>query len=710
VVVSGPAGIGKTALAVHVAHLVRDHYPDGQLYVELRGTSGQPVDTAEVLAQLLRAFGVSKVPETRPERVALYRSLTAQRHLLVVLDDACGEGQVRDLVPANPGCGVLVTARRRLPDIDGAHHLPALEPLQARPATELFRRVARRSGVDPQAEPDATRRIVELCDGLPLALVIAGALRARDHGRSTAELAERLAHQSPDAFVYGERSVERSIGAGLDRLDDHARLLFLGLGLVRLADFGLWTAAAVLDGTGADPAESLLRLAGWNLLQPAGSGMRYRFHDLTREYARRRAESRYPSAEEQRAIQTRVYRGLLSLVRRAHRGIYNGDFEVVHGTEPDWDAPPGVLTDLTQAPLAWFETERPNIRAAVAHTARLGLTEMCWDLAVSAHEFYTVRGYFDDWYATHQVALAACRRAGNLRGEAAVLAILGQPTLVASRSGGVPGPDDLRYAVEVFTRYGDRHGQAIALRALANNLHRRGQHEAALATFTEALDHYVACGDTFGRWQTLRYIGQTHLDMGHHEQALSVLERAEEAARRSRQPRLAAQIRYWVGQARLALGDMVRARADFESVLDAIDGAEDTGRAYVTFGLGEAARLAGDHTDAGRHLTTAAELAHEAADAVLEGRVHRSLADLYDGRRQVRLQIGALNRAVACFSGCDAAYLHAEALAALGDAYATRGAVADARAAWTEARWLYTSMGLPEADELRRKIAEPTGE
>src|SRR5262249_6092722 len=154
--------------------------------------------------------------------------------------------------------------------------------------------------------------------------------------------------------------------------------------------------------------------------------------------------------------------------------------------------------------------ERPNIRAAVAHTAQLGLAELCWDLAVSAHEFYTIRGYLDDWYATHQLALAACRRAGNLRGEAAGLAILGQPTLAASRGGGVPGPDDLRYAVGVFTRYADRHGQAIALRTLANNLRRRGQHEAALATFTEAQDHYVACGDTFGSWQTLRYIGQTH--------------------------------------------------------------------------------------------------------------------------------------------------------------------------------------------------------
>jgi tetratricopeptide (TPR) repeat protein len=455
-------------------------------------------------------------------------------------------------------------------------------------------------------------------------------------------------------------------------------------------------------------AANLSRLAARFIIEPVEPDLRYRFHDLTREYARRRAEDHYAGTDEQRAVRERVYRALLTLTRRAHRGIYNGDFDVVHGEVPDWDAPAAVLAELAEAPLGWYEAERSNIRAAVEHTAELGLTELCWDLAVSAHEFYTIRGYLDDWYATHQIALTACREAGNLRGEAAVMAILGQPALAASRRSGVSGAEDLQRAADLFARSGDRHGQAIALRTLANNLRRRGQLEGALATFTESLDLYVASGDTVGQWQALRYIGQTHLEMGDYDEALRVLGSAEELAHRSAQPRLAAQTRFWIGQARLALGDPARARADFEYVLGAIGGdAEDTGRAYVTFGLGQAARLAGDDEAAERYLTTAAELASDAADAVLEGRAHWSAADLYGARGQVAKQISGLARAVACFGRSDAAYLHAGALAALGDAYATGGAPDGARSAWTRAWEHYAALGLPEADEMQRKLSEP---
>jgi hypothetical protein len=291
VVVTGPGGIGKTALAVHIAHLVADRYPDGQLYVELSDAAAQHVASDELLAQILRAFGVSNVPDAPRERVSLFRSVVGDRRVLLVLDDARDEAQVRDLIPGNPGCGVLITARQRLPYVDGAHHLPTLDRLNRTQATELFRRVVRRSGVDPDTEPEATRQVVDLCAGLPLALSIVAALRARDPGRSTADIADRLTRQSLAGFVYGDRSVAHSIGVGFDRLDPDARSLFLGLGLLPLPDFGLWTAAAVLHGTGADPTEVLLRLATSHMVEPAGDGTRYRFHDLTRDYARHRAES-----------------------------------------------------------------------------------------------------------------------------------------------------------------------------------------------------------------------------------------------------------------------------------------------------------------------------------------------------------------------------------------------------------------------------------
>lgn len=192
VVISGPAGIGKTALASRVAHLVEERYPDGQLYVELRTAAGQSADPDEVLAQFLRAFGIPVVPAGRAERVATYRTLLASRQVLVVLDGAVDEAQIRDLIPANPACGVLATARRRLPEIAGAHHLSPLSPLTSATARELFLRVCDNSRIDVRAELDAVDEVVALCRGLPVAVRTAGAMRVHDHPRPTAALAERL--------------------------------------------------------------------------------------------------------------------------------------------------------------------------------------------------------------------------------------------------------------------------------------------------------------------------------------------------------------------------------------------------------------------------------------------------------------------------------------------------------------------------------------
>ena len=190
-----------------------------------------------------------------------------------------------------PGCAVLVTARQRLPEVAGAHHVAPLEPLERAEATELFLRVVADAGINLENDLAAVDRVVTLCGGLPLALRIAGALRVHNHPRPTAELADRLARQGPAAFAYGELNVARTIGAGFERLDDGARQLFLALGLLPLTGFGLWTAAALLGG--ADASVPLSQLAASFMIESVEPEMRYRFHDLTREYARRRALGEY---------------------------------------------------------------------------------------------------------------------------------------------------------------------------------------------------------------------------------------------------------------------------------------------------------------------------------------------------------------------------------------------------------------------------------
>jgi DNA-binding SARP family transcriptional activator/tetratricopeptide (TPR) repeat protein len=703
IVISGPGGVGKTAAAVLASHQSMSHFPDGQLFMELHGSSGNAADTSEVLAQFLRALDAPQVPDTKAERLASFRTVLAERRVLIVLDDAADGAQVADLVPGNPRCAVLVTAQRRFPELPGARHLPALAPLDLPDATALFLHMVASSGISHEGDLGAVERVVTLCGGLPLALRIASALRVHDHPRPTAELANRLERIGPEALEYGELSIARTIGAGLERLDVRARRLFLGLGQLRLTRFASWTAAAVLDD-GADAAAALSRLAASFMIDPVADAVRYRFHDLTRDYVQRRAQAEDPAG--QAAIPGRAYRALLTLARHAHARLYGGDFEVVHSAVPDWDAPPEAVAEVDASPLAWFEKERLNIRAAVEHCAELGLTEICWDLAVSAHEFYTIRGYFDDWDATHQVALRACQAVGDQRGEGIVLACLHQPTLVASRrQAGPHSLADLWRAAGLLADCGDRHGLAIALRTLANALRRQGHLTRSAQLLAEALGHYTASGDTVGRWQTLRYIGQINLDRGDPAAAREALEAAEVIAAALGDTRLIAQTRYWVGQACLAAGDIPGARAAFDAVSDVYFDDMGTGRAYALHGLGCLAVRERAYGAAERHLNAAAAQAREAGDEVLEGRVWLSLAELRDAQGRIRVRAGALEHARAAFAGCGSAYLEVRALAGIAAAAEAAGDTAACDDIWNRIEDRYAAAGVPGRDRVSRHPA-----
>lgn len=703
IVVSGPGGIGKTGLVLRAAHESAGRYPDGQLFAELRGTEGPVADTAEVLAQFLRALGERRVPETRAERLATYRTMLAGRRMLIVLDDAADGIQAADLVPNSPGCSVLVTARQRLPDLAGAHHVAPLTPLTDSDATELFLRVVSGAGVSLPSQ-DHVSDVVGLCGGLPLALRIAGALRVRDHPQPTAMLAQRLARIGPEAFAYGEQSVARTIGAGLERLDTAARDLFLRLGLLALGRFGHWTAAALLADTGADPMTTLAQLASRFMITSAESGMRYGLHDLTREYARRRAEAERPG--EVTATARRAYQALLTLTRRAHARLYGAQFDVVHSGIPDWDAPPEVMAEVDADPLGWFEAERENLRAAVEHSAVLGMAEVCWDLAVSAHEFYTIRGYYDDWQATHATALAACVAAGDKRGQGMILACRNQPALVTSRRADDAGSlTELEQAVALLADCGDEHGQAVALRTLANALRRRGYLHRPLELFGSALALFAACDDTTGWWQAKRFIGQTHLDLGQSGEALRALAEAEAVASQAGWTRLLAQTQYWTGQASLAgPPDHAAAQVAFDSVYDIFGEEGGVGQAYALHGMGDMARHRGTLDVAERYLAEAVVLARDGADAALEGRILLSEAAVRQAQGRSGDQVKALTAAAAVFAGCGLAYLEARALAELAGALAGQGQTAAADATWQRLELL--TAGLPEEDRLYQRPEE----
>jgi len=697
--ISGPGGMGKTALALRAAHDAAGSYPDGQLWADLRGTGEQPADPAEVLAQFLRALDVPAVPETRGERASLFRSTMADRRVLVLLDDAADGAQVRDLLPGGGSSVVLITTRRRLPDVGApAHHVAPLGAFDEATARELFQQIVADGHVDLAGEQDAVGAVVRLCGGLPLAVRMAALLRVEAFHRSTGELLRRLTEQGPTAFAYGTESLARTLGAGLIPLNDRARRLFLGLGMLALPAFAEWTAAAVLNEPGPAAGEALTQLAAIGMVDPVPGAARYRFHDLTRQYARGLAATEPSWADGLGDAPLRVCLALLSLTRHAHTGFYGEDFDVAHSDAADVPVPVAELEEAAAEPYAWFERERANIRAAVEQAAALGRADLCWDLAVSAHEFYAIGGYFDDWRATHEVALAACRRAGDRRGEGIVLTMLGMPPLVASGSAGVSGVPELERAVRLLDETGERHALAVAQRTLANALRRNGEIERPLALFAEALAHYQESGDLVGSQQALRFIGQAHLDRGDAESAAAVLREAVRMARDRGQARVLAPALYWLGQAHLARADLAAAEAAFAEVRRMSPPDSGVAHAYSLHGLGDLALARGDAGAAVPLLEEAEALARDGADAALEGRVCLSIAaaEAVLGRHAERVAV--LRRALTPIRSYGSTKLEIRVEAELADAYDRLGDADAAKAARYRVTELYDRGSVPPGD------------
>jgi DNA-binding SARP family transcriptional activator len=295
VALSGQGGVGKTALAVHAAHTLADSYPDGQLFAVLSGTQPAPADPDQVLGRFLRALGVpvQAIPDEGEERAALYRSMVGGRRVLVVLDDAADEAQVLPLLPGTASCAVIVTSRARLGALPGVRHVD-LAPLPAEDGLRLLERIA---GLARTAsDPCASRQLVGVCAGLPLALRIAGSrLASRPHW-SVGELAGQLADERKrlDALRHRDLELRASFALSYRGLGPAEQRLFRLLGLLDAPDVAVWTAAALLDTSPAEAGQLLEILADARMVEVTGSGQadqrRYRLHDLVRIYARELAE------------------------------------------------------------------------------------------------------------------------------------------------------------------------------------------------------------------------------------------------------------------------------------------------------------------------------------------------------------------------------------------------------------------------------------
>ncbi len=530
---SGTAGVGKTALAVHWARHAQESFPDGQLYVNLRGfgSGGSVLSPAEAVRGFLDAFGVppARVPAGLEAQTGLYRSLLAGRRVLVVLDNARDAEQVRPLLPGAPGCLALVTSRRLLTGLavaEGAHLL-TVGLLTHGEARVLL--TGRLGAGRVSAERAAVGEIVGRCAGLPLALAIVGARGAGRPRLPLAVLAEELrrADNRLNALDGGEATsqVRAVFSWSYDALSPEAARLFRLLGLHPGPDAAL-PAVAALGGLPVTTAVALLaELVGGHLLTEHAPG-RYGFHDLLRVYAAELVAALDSDLDRRSA----THRLLDHYLHTAHAA------DVLLTPQPNPvpmpparpGAAPEALADHGQAQ-AWFTAEHAVLVAAVERASADGFGSHSWQLAAALTTFLDRHGYWRALAALQTTALEAARRQGDRAGQAAAHRGLGLAQDRLQRG------DDARghylLALELFAALGSDAGQARTHQHLARMSAARGRHQQALDHAGHSLEHYRAAADRAGQSAALNHIGWLRAQLGDHHEALAHCRHALDLAR-----------------------------------------------------------------------------------------------------------------------------------------------------------------------------------
>jgi DNA-binding SARP family transcriptional activator/tetratricopeptide (TPR) repeat protein len=649
VAISGKGGVGKSSLAVRVAHELGELFPDGQLYGDLANPSGDD-STATLLARFLRALGVegASVPDDPQERAELYRSTLADKRVLVVLDDVTSEDQVLPLLPGSGTCAVITTSRMRLSGLFGARWL-AIDVLDAETSMALLAKIIGSARV--RAEQDVARELVRICGGLPLALRIAGArLASRPHWRIAA-LVARLQDEAGrlDEFTYRGFGLRFNIDLTYRSLAPRAKRLFRLFVLVRAPDLPAWTAAALLDTDLDDAEEVLERLVDAQLLDAVeypGEQLRYRVHSLIRIYAMERLVEAEPMPERNRALQ-RVLGAWLALAESAHRDEHGGDYAVLHGTAPRWYPPHGARIAVENL-MDWWDSERTALVAAVRHAAEAGLDELCWDLALTSAPLFEVKGCYDNWRETAMLGLEVTERTGNRLGHAAMLYSMGTLHLAQKR---LPDAENcFAEALDRFTAEGSDHGRALVLRksALIDGMH--GDPDAMLAKNRESLALMRAVGDRMGEAQVLRCIATVLRDEGDTDSACELLDESLAICREVGSLRGEAQVLYQYASLRMETGNFASARRELVRVHDIVNQVGDgVGEACALYGLGVARYREGDTAGAEVTAQQALELAQSTGERLIEGQVLYLLGEVGFGRADVTSSAAYLSDAAILF-------------------------------------------------------------
>ncbi|HEY3758465.1 MAG TPA: tetratricopeptide repeat protein [Solirubrobacteraceae bacterium] len=504
----GPPGVGKSALALRLAHAAKPAFPDAQLYVNLGAGAGAPLAPGEVLAGFLRALGVEEpFPESVDERAAFFRSRLEGRRALVVLDNARDLSHVRPLLPGSPTCAVIVTSRRPLGGLAGAA-VHKVDVLDSDVAVELLGEIVGAPRVGDERE--AAVSVARLCGELPLALrIAAGRLRNRPH-RTLAWLAERLTDERGrlGELELDEQAVRASLAISYEELEPDAAHLFCLLAELPGPDCSTALAAGAGEIEMRDAERLLDYLVEAQMLEPAGPE-RYRFHDLIHLFAKD-CLGVEPSLDQ------------TLILAKATSWLGNGA-QVASQVLGGEDA-------AHAAALTWLEAERRSLIAAVEAASVAGHDRAVLALTVVLTDFFSLRSYWDDWIGTHELALESARALGERYGEGLMLNSLA--TAYCHQARWDKAIASYKQALEVAEELGDRHSAGKTLNNLANVYLEQGHTEQAITNYEQDLAICRELEDRRGEAQTLNNLANAQGAQGDSEDALANYELALAMSRR----------------------------------------------------------------------------------------------------------------------------------------------------------------------------------